>query len=119
MQKSFKFEHFKRIKKASDFKNIQTNGKRFYTKNFLIACLHNELENSRFGIAVSKKVHKRSVIRNKIKRRLREVYRQNQNLIKAGLDFVVIARSGSVECTFDEIQKQIMNALRYNSYLKE
>ena len=59
---------------------------------------------NRVGITVSKKLGK-AHIRNRARRRLREVYRLNEDKFLPGYDIVVVARSRSVDAPFDQLTK--------------
>jgi len=73
--------------------------------------------NFRFGVTVSRKVDKRAVIRNKIRRRVKEVFRLNQHKIKGPIDIVIIARTNALKCTLKEAEKEILSALRQHGFL--
>lgn len=66
----------------------------------------NNLSENRFRIIVSLRVSKKAVIRNKIKRRIRETLRQA--LLKQGYDIVVITNKEIIGKSFQEIQKAII-----------
>lgn len=57
---------------------------------------------SRIGFTVSKKLGK-AHIRNRTRRRLREIYRLNEAAFQPGWDIVVVARSKAVEAPFDKL----------------
>lgn len=62
----------------------------------------NRTQGNRVGITVSKKLGKAHV-RNRVRRRLREVYRLNEAKFKPGWDIVVVARSKAVDAPFDKL----------------
>ena len=62
---------------------------------------------NRVGITVSKKLGK-AHIRNRIRRRLREVYRLNEEQFLPGWDIVVVARSKAVEAPFDALTRSYL-----------
>ena len=62
----------------------------------------NRTEGNRVGITVSKKLGK-AHIRNRIRRRIREVYRLNEDMFQPGWDIVVVARSKALEASFDRL----------------
>jgi ribonuclease P protein component len=66
---------------------------------------------NRFGITVSKKIGKANV-RNRAKRRLREVLRLNAPYMKSGFDFVVVARSHTPEIEFSKLASDLSVALK-------
>ena len=62
----------------------------------------NRLGHNEVGITVSKKLGG-AVIRNRTRRRLREVYRLNEELFTPGWDIVVVARSRAVDADFRKL----------------
>ncbi len=69
------------------------------------------------GFSVSKKVGK-AVIRNKVKRRLRECFRPCLGDVKTGL-YVIVARPSAAEAAFDVLQKDVRYLLKKQGVLKE
>lgn len=67
----------------------------------------NRTECNRVGITVSKKLGK-AHIRNRTRRRIREVYRLNEAKFQPGWDIVVVARSKAVDATFDKLTKSYL-----------
>ena len=64
----------------------------------------NRTEGNRVGITVSKKLGKAHV-RNRVRRRLREVYRLNEESFLPGWDLVVVARTRAVDASFDQLTR--------------
>ena len=62
----------------------------------------NREEKNRVGFTVSKKLG-HAVVRNRTRRRLREVYRLNESALKPGYDIVIVARSRAVEAPFSKL----------------
>ena len=62
----------------------------------------NRLNCNRIGITVSKKLG-HAVVRNRTRRRLREIYRLHEDKFQPGWDLVVVARSRAVEAPFDRL----------------
>ena len=77
----------------------------------VLAFLRNELDHSRFGFVVSKRLGK-AVRRNKIKRQMREIVRLEMSQIKPGFDLVFIARVPSSKATYLEISQSINTLLK-------
>lgn len=69
--------------------------------------MHNNLEYSRLGLAVPKKVLRRAHQRNALKRQIRETFRQH--LTAPGLDIVVLARSHANTMTQSEWRENLMS----------
>lgn len=62
----------------------------------------NRSQQNRVGITVGKKLGK-AVVRNRVRRRLREVYRLNEHLFAPGWDIVVVARSRCIAASFEKL----------------
>lgn len=62
----------------------------------------NRTQSNRVGITVSKKLGKAHV-RNRVRRRLREIYRLHEAKFQPGWDIVVVARSKAVDAPFDKL----------------
>ncbi len=90
---SLKFNHiFRRL--------YHTSG---YADSFLVLyARRNRVGLNRVGITVSKKLG-HAVVRNRTRRRLREIYRLNETRFQPGWDIVVVARSRAVEAPFAKL----------------
>ena len=62
----------------------------------------NRTGTNRVGITVSKKLG-HAVVRNRVRRRLREAYRLNESRFQPGWDIVVVARSRCISASFQDI----------------
>ena len=66
----------------------------------------NGLDHSRLGLAISKKISKSAVVRNMLKRHIRESFRCNQKVIK-GLDIIVLSKQESVMANSIELRQDL------------
>ena len=78
----------------------------------------NKLDINRVGITVSKKLGK-AHIRNRTRRRIREVYRLNEEKFQPGWDIVVVARTKSVDAPFERLTKSYLTLARKLNLLIE
>jgi len=99
-----------RLKKKKDFERIFKEGQGFKQGFLYLKIKKNNLESSRFGFIVSKKFAKKAVIRNKIKRRLRELIKIKLPEIKKGIDGIIIAIPGLKTTDFQQLE-EIINKL--------
>ena len=77
----------------------------------------NRTDTNRVGITVGKKLG-HAVVRNRVRRRLREVYRLNEDKFQAGWDIVVVARTRAVYAEFDQLVDAYMTAAQKSGILK-
>lgn len=85
----------------------------YATSGYANACLvlyarRNHTQQNRVGITAGKKLG-HAVVRNRTKRRLREVYRLNEARFQPGWDIVVVARSRAVSASFDQLTQSYLS----------
>ena len=96
--------------KSKEFTAIYT-GKRVSGSMFII--YYNILGSvSKAGFTVSKKVSKSAVERNKLKRRLREIYRQNRNLLPANVSIIIRVLPQAAGADFNEIKNEVLSLFK-------
>ena len=78
----------------------------------------NRTDRNRVGITVSKKLGKAHV-RNRTRRRLREVYRLNEAKFRPGWDIVVVARSKAVDAEFSQLTRSYLALAKKAGILRE
>lgn len=101
-----------RLKKKKDFENIFKEGKIFRGDFLIIREVKNGLNETRFGFVVSNKISKKAVVRNKIRRRLRDIVRKNLSSFKKGIDVAVIALNGLEKKSFLEVKELTESILK-------
>ena len=104
-----------RLKKEKDFEKIFKKGKSFKNSFLILRIVPNNLEESRFGFIVSQKVSKKAVLRNKVKRRLRDIIQKNITEIKKGKDVALIVLPGLEKKSFLETKEILETLLKKTS----
>ncbi|WP_027339683.1 ribonuclease P protein component [Halonatronum saccharophilum] len=108
-----------RLKKTYEFKRVYKYGNSTADRLIVLYVLKKKNDNMRrVGYSVSKKIGK-AVVRNKVKRLLREVYRNNKDKIESGLDLVIIARKPIVGASYKQIDKSFNRLLKRSKILKD
>jgi ribonuclease P protein component len=95
------------LTKRGDFKKVFELGSKFPSKFLIIYALPNELSCCRLGLSVSRKIGD-AVVRNRVKRRLREIFRQQLAGKPLYYDVVVVARNASAGAEFSDLQTSVM-----------
>ena len=98
---SKRFRRQNRVRKPKEFAAVFGKGRTFVTPVLIFRLLPTDLEESRLGLAVSRKVGK-AVKRNKVRRRIREGFRLKQATFPRSFDIVVSPRKGVLEFTFED-----------------
>ena len=106
------------LKKNSDFRRLYAKGKSVVTPYMVLYCRRNSLGVNRLGYTVSTKLG-HAVVRNRVRRRLREIYRLNARKFKPGYDIVVVARSRSVGAPYQKLEAGFLNACGKLGLLEE
>jgi len=107
-----------RLKKKKDFENIFRRGRSVKEDFVSFRWRPNGLKISRFGFIVSQKISKKATVRNKIKRRLREILKLTLPRLKKGIDGIFIACPGLEERNFYDIESAIKNIFARIKILK-
>lgn len=101
-----------RLTDKRDFQKVFHHGNSFANRYLVLYYLKNRNSDVfRVGFSVSKKVGK-AVVRNRVKRLLREAFRLDKERINEPYDFVVIARPSAAELTFEQIRQNVQHLLR-------
>ncbi|MFY9179593.1 MAG: ribonuclease P protein component [Venatoribacter sp.] len=101
------FTRASRLLKPAEFKRVFDNTQwRSSTPQLLLLACANEQNQARVGFVLAKKQIKLAVERNRVKRIVRESFRQHQARLPA-YDFVVLGRSGLTTLTNAEIRTMI------------
>jgi ribonuclease P protein component len=98
------------LRKRAEFLQLASAPHKSTVRGFLVVWRENDLQSARLGITASKKIGC-AVVRNRVKRYLREFFRRNR-LEMAPVDVNIIARRESALMTFPDIERELNKALR-------
>ena len=99
----------RRLKRPRDFAALRSHGRAWSGKLLVLVARPNSLETSRVGLSVSKRVGK-AVLRNLVKRRLREAVRRVD--LGKGWDILLIARKGAGDTDFHALDRSLRSLCR-------
>ena len=110
-------KQFISLKNSLEFGNVYKRGSSYVNKYLVMYLVDNDLESNRLGISVSKKVGN-SVVRHRITRLIREVYRLHQNDLIHGKDIVVVARVNSKGHDYWDIESAFLHLAKLHHLLR-
>lgn len=109
-KKSMTFPREARLVRRGEFDAVYRAGRRRSSSHFTVFLRANELPESRFGVSI-KKALGGAVVRNRIRRRLREVIRCRRNEIPTGWDIVIHPKSAVDKAPFAELAEELLRLL--------
>ena len=98
------------LTKNYEFKRLYNKGKSVASKYVAVYVIRTGKPENRLGITVSTKLGG-AVKRNRIRRRLKEIYRLNESMIRPGHNIVLVARMRSRDADWNELQSSVMYLL--------
>lgn len=101
-----------RVKKNKEFQTVFQKGVSNANRQFVLYYLNKPGQaDFRIGLSVSKKIGN-AVMRNRIKRMIRQVFTELKEGIDSEKDFVIIARKPCVEMTYEQFKSSLLHVLR-------
>lgn len=98
------------IKSSREYTEIININNSIRNKYYSIYYRENNNDN-RYGISVPTKTGT-AVVRNKIKRRVKNIIDNNKNTIQKGFDYVIIIRKGILDLTYEEMEKELLKLIK-------
>lgn len=113
VRNDYRFVKEDRIRKRQAFLDLAKIGNTVHNNQFLAVFAANSVDRTRLGITVSKKVGN-SVVRNRIKRHIREYFRLNRHKIQFNefRDIHLIAKKRAAELSYDLLCRALNDIFR-------
>ena len=106
------------LKQNYEFRRLYQKGASSAGNCMVLYCRKNKLGHNRLGLTASVKLG-HAVVRNRARRRLREVYRLNSNQIRTGWDIILVARSRTVTVSWKELNDTFLRLCRKLDLLED
>nr|WP_263858253.1 ribonuclease P protein component [Waterburya agarophytonicola] len=108
-----------RLRNRKDYRAVYDRGIRCYSPNLTLIALNakqNEIcaspTASMFGISISKKVSKKAVVRNRIKRQIKGIIRSQGKAIAPGWKIVIVVKPKAIECKYEHFLRELEELLK-------
>lgn len=100
-----------KLTKTDEFSSVFSFKKRFYGAWLIVNIMPNQQQSNRYGLVVPKRVAKRAVDRNYMKRVLRELVRCDHTH-QQGLDVILQVKTAFSRPQFSQVQNDLMQLMR-------
>lgn len=99
------------IKNNYEFRRLYAKGRSAVSPTLVIYMRRTNRPRNRVGFTVTVKIGK-AVVRNRVRRRLREIYRLHEAALLPGTDMVVVARGRSVGAAYRRLEEDFLGCCR-------
>lgn len=106
------------LKKNYEFRRLYSKGRSAATGNIVLYCRKYRRPDNRIGLTVGTKVGN-AVVRNRIRRRLRAIYRLNECKLAHGFDIIIVARVRSANASYTELESDFLSLCEKLGVLEE
>lgn len=99
-----------RLRQSAAIQRVRREGRRWHHPLFVLFVAPNGAQTSRFAVSAGRHIGK-AVIRNRMKRRLREALRRHLPDVQGGYDCLLVARQPLAEASYAEIEAALSQML--------
>ena len=108
-----------RLTSRQDYRTVYAQGIRRYSPHLTLIALHDRYSQNksfimpaRFGISIGKKVSKKAVVRNRIKRQLKGIVRTYLKEIEPGWKVIIVVKPKAIECKYEHFLRELEELLK-------
>ncbi len=105
------------LRNTRQFGFVYKRGKSVVNRHIVLYYVKNNLDFNQVGFSVSKKVGN-AVVRNRVKRLMKESFRLNSEKLNTGYDIVFVARVRMNNSTFKDVQKAMKSCFKKSDFYK-
>lgn len=107
-----------RLRSNMEFKKVYSGGKTYWNRNLVLYLRKNNFNHNRVGYSITKKVGN-SVVRNKIRRRMKEIYRLSFSELKGNYDLIFIPKKNVVDISYKELESAMFHIMKLAGILRK
>ena len=109
---------YEMVKSHEEFNEIINKGKKISNKYMVVFFLPKDFEKPNFGIAVGKKIGN-AVVRNKLKRQMRNIVDNFKFSYSNSKDYIIIIRKNCLDVEYKELEKHFINLIKNSNLIEE
>ena len=118
MPGQYSFPRSERLLRRREYLQIYDEGRKTVGRQFIFYLVRSESQERKIGIAVSRRVGN-AVVRNRVKRTIREVYRHHRPLLDNCMRMVIVARPAAAELSYAQSYEAIAKLFRREGVLRD
>lgn len=99
------------LNKNYEFRRVYSSGKSLATGNLVLYCKKNRTGQNRLGLTIGTKVGN-AVIRNRVRRKIKEIYRLHEDELICGYDLIIVARVKSRYADYSTLESELLRLFK-------
>ena len=107
-----------RLKKRYQFNYVYRAGEHFSSEHIVLYVVASKTKNIKVGLAVTKKIG-HAVVRNRVRRRLREVIKSQIPNLKQTFNIIIVARENITSASFEKLSIEFTKLLKKANLIKD
>ena len=107
-----------RLKKRYQFNYVYKSGEHYSSEHIVLYVVSSKTKNIKIGLAVTKKVG-HAVVRNRVRRQLREIIKKQIPTLKQSFNIIVVARENVTEASFEKISNEFFKLIKKANLINE
>ena len=107
-----------RLKKRYQFNYVYKSGEHFSGEHMVLYVVSSKTKNIKVGLAVTKKIGK-AVVRNRVRRQLREIIKKQVPALKQNNNIIVVARENITEASFEKLSNEFSRLIKKANLINE
>ena len=107
-----------RLKKRYQFNYVYKSGEHYSGEHIVLYVASSKTKNIKVGLAVTKKVG-HAVVRNKVRRRLREIIKKQVPNLKQNNNIIIVARDNINEASFEKLSNEFFKLIKKANLINE
>ena len=100
-----------RLKKRYQFNYVYKSGEHFSGEHMVLYVVSSKTKNIKIGLAVTKKIGK-AVVRNRVRRQLREIIKKQVPVLKQNYNIIVVARENITTASFENLSNEFLKLVK-------